>query len=108
MRKIIGFGGSLTALLALFLAGAALANGGAAIEEDQALSDAQRTAIDTIVRGARDGVGFPSLVVLIDRGGKTIYQQALGKADLSFDIPAGMETAFAIGSITKSFTGLAA
>jgi CubicO group peptidase (beta-lactamase class C family) len=108
MKKITGLGRSLAACLALVLAGAAVAGGGAAMEGDQELSDAQLSAIDTIVRGAREGVGFPSLIVLIDRGGKTIYSRALGNADLSFDIPASMETAYAIGSITKSFTGLAA
>ena len=50
---------------------------------------------------------FPSAVILIDQGGKTIYEKALGIADLEYDIPATMDTAYGIGSITKSFTGLA-
>lgn len=108
MNKIIGFGRSVAACLALALAGVAVAAGGATNEGRQALSDAQRSAIDAIVANVKEGGGFPSLVVLIDRGGKTIYSRVLGRADLSFDIPATMETAYAIGSITKSFTGLAA
>jgi CubicO group peptidase (beta-lactamase class C family) len=108
MRKIIGFTRSVAAFLTLALAGVAVAKGGAAIEGEPALSEAQRSAIDSIVRNATEDAGFPSLLVLIDRGGRTIYSQALGNADLSFDIPASVETAYAIGSITKSFTGLAA
>jgi CubicO group peptidase (beta-lactamase class C family) len=107
MRNIIGFGRPAAALLALAAAGA-VAAGTPAGAGEQTLDDAQRSAIDTIVQGAREAGGFPSLVVVIDQGGETIYSRVLGDADLSHDVPATLETAYAIGSITKSFTGLAA
>jgi D-alanyl-D-alanine carboxypeptidase len=71
------------------------------------LANSQQTAIEAITERAMEAGPYPSAVVLIDQGGETIYARALGMADLENDMPANMETAYAIGSVTKSFTGLA-
>ncbi len=68
----------------------------------------QKTAIEELMQQTLETTHFPSAVIQIDKGGKTIYEKALGIADLEHNIPATMNTAYGIGSITKSFTGLAA
>lgn len=42
--------------------------------------------------------------VLVAQKGKVIYQRALGKADMEWNIPNAVDTRFQIGSITKQFT----
>jgi D-alanyl-D-alanine carboxypeptidase len=71
------------------------------------LTDDQKTAIDRLVQQTVEAANIPSAVVLIDRGGETIYEMATGKSNLEHDIQSTPETAYAIGSITKSFTALA-
>lgn len=71
------------------------------------LDEEQKSAIEALTQQAMAAAQFPSTVVLVDKGGKTIYEKALGTANLEYDIPASMDTAYAMGSITKSFTGLA-
>jgi len=67
----------------------------------------QSSSIDALMQQATKVAHLPSAVILVNKGGKTIYQKALGIADLEHDIPATMNAAYGIGSITKSFTGLA-
>jgi len=71
------------------------------------LDKTQEAAIEVILQQAMAAGHFPSTVTLIDRGGETIYEKALGTANLEFDIPATMSIVYGIGSIAKSFTGLA-
>lgn len=73
----------------------------------QDLTEAQRNAIDALVEKVASSAPMPSLVVLIDRGGSTVYERAIGHAELSHKVPATVGTAYGIGSITKTFTGLA-
>jgi CubicO group peptidase (beta-lactamase class C family) len=42
--------------------------------------------------------------VLVAQKGKVIYQRAMGKADMEWNIPNAINTRFQIGSITKQFT----
>lgn len=42
--------------------------------------------------------------VLVAQKGKVIYQKAMGKADMEWNIPNATNTRFQIGSITKQFT----
>ncbi len=42
--------------------------------------------------------------VLVAQKGKVIYQRAMGKADMEWNIPNAIDTRFQIGSITKQFT----
>jgi CubicO group peptidase (beta-lactamase class C family) len=71
------------------------------------LTDAQTRELDAILAATRDGAKLPSLVALIDRGGETLYASAQGQANLSHGVDATMQTAYGIGSVTKTFTGLA-
>ena len=71
------------------------------------LDSSRQSTIEAITKQFMEAGAYPSAVVLIDQGGETIYARALGMADLENDMAANMETAYAIGSITKSFTGLA-
>ncbi len=79
----------------------------AAVGSMAELSDAQRMQIDQIAKEAMQTGALPSIVVLIDRGGQTIYDGAFGSANLEHGLDAGVDVPYAIGSITKSFTALA-
>lgn len=45
-----------------------------------------------------------ALSVSVARGERILVEQAFGKADLEFDVPANAQTMFRIGSLTKQFT----
>ena len=49
----------------------------------------------------------PGMGVAVVRGGRTIFAEGFGLADVGRKIPATAETMFPIGSITKSFTATA-
>ena len=80
---------------------------GGAIGSMAELTDDQRMQIDQIAKGAMQTGALPSIVVLIDRGGRTIYDGAFGSANLEHGLDAGVDVPYAIGSITKSYTALA-
>lgn len=61
------------------------------------------TAIDSAIRAYAKKHEF-SGVILVERGGKTIYHRAFGIADRAFMVPVSLDTKFKIASITKSFT----
>ena len=67
------------------------------------LDSTRQSAIEAVTKQFMEAGPYPSAVVLIDQGGETIYAKALGMADLENDMAANMETAYAIGSITKSY-----
>ena len=71
------------------------------------LSIEQHTSIDNIIQHAIKQSGRPSIAVIIDRGGETLYASAFGKSNLEYNIAATIDQPYAIGSITKSFTALA-
>lgn len=71
------------------------------------LSAEKTAAIDALIDNAAKEAHMPSAVVLIDRGGETIYEHATGLASISLEMATTPETAYGIGSITKSVTGLA-
>ncbi len=49
----------------------------------------------------------PGLVVLIARDGKVVYQEAVGKRDISRNAPMEMNTIFELASMSKPFTAVA-
>jgi D-alanyl-D-alanine carboxypeptidase len=67
----------------------------------------KQAAIAAITEGIMAAGNYPSITVLIDQGGQTIYASSKGMADIEQDRPAQADSAYAIGSITKSFTALA-
>ncbi|QIB64851.1 serine hydrolase domain-containing protein [Kineobactrum salinum] len=49
----------------------------------------------------------PAYTVLVDVGGKAVYTNNIGFADVEHRIPASTDTVYQIGSISKSYTALA-
>ena len=50
---------------------------------------------------------IPGLAVVAARDGFTVYARGFGFADVEHAIPAGADTVFGVGSVTKSFTAAA-
>ena len=71
------------------------------------LNDDARAAIDELAQTVQRAAALPSIVVLIDQRGETIYRGSFGTANLEHDLAADTDVPYAIGSITKSFTALA-
>jgi CubicO group peptidase (beta-lactamase class C family) len=71
------------------------------------LSVEQKAAIDALSEHYMAAAHVPSIVVLIDQGGETIYSGTFGTANIAYDLKPSIDTPYAIGSITKSFTALA-
>ena len=72
-----------------------------------ALSPETTSRIDAIIANRMEAAPFPGLAIAIERKGELVYAKGFGKADLEQDVPVTVDTVFPIGSITKSFTGLA-
>jgi D-alanyl-D-alanine carboxypeptidase len=65
------------------------------------------TDVDTIVQDAmRDG-RTPGVSVAVARGGRIVFTKAYGLANVELNVPAGVESVYRIGSITKQFTASA-
>ena len=73
----------------------------------EALSPETASRIDAIIANRMEAAPFPGLAIAIERKGELVYAKGFGKADLEQDVPVTVDTVFPIGSITKSFTGLA-
>lgn len=71
------------------------------------LSSEQFAQIEKIITRIKDQGHYPGVSVLIDRGGVSIYSAAFGETDLENELAASIDSAYPIGSITKSFTALA-
>jgi D-alanyl-D-alanine carboxypeptidase len=67
----------------------------------------RKAAIDAITAAIKEAGQYPSITVLVDQGGKTLYSNYSGMANIEQNIPAGADSVYSIGSITKSFTALA-
>lgn len=67
----------------------------------------QIRAIDSLVESIHSAGRYPGLTVLVNRKGHDVYARTIGFADVENRVPAEMDSVFAIGSITKSFTALA-
>jgi CubicO group peptidase (beta-lactamase class C family) len=72
------------------------------------LSPALRAQLAAATAEYREQAGPPAVTVLVDRGGETIFTTSVGLADVADRRAASAEAVYAIGSITKSFTALAA
>lgn len=62
--------------------------------------------IEALVAETVNTAPYPGLAVSVRRGGEIIYEAGHGYADLEHQAPAGPDTVFQIGSITKSFTSI--
>lgn len=69
------------------------------------LAFGQSTAerIDALVQRYHD-LGQINGAVLVAEGGEVIYEEGVGEADMTFDVPNTTDTRFLIGSVTKNFT----
>ncbi len=65
-----------------------------------------RALLETVkvVHAKQKNVGLAAAVLL---GGKVVFSEMLGSADLEQDIPVTKETRFAVASVTKAFTAAA-
>lgn len=63
--------------------------------------------IDLMVEKFMTKGKIPAVAVLVTKKGEIIHQKSYGKADIGHNINVTNDSAFAIGSITKQFTGLA-
>jgi len=72
------------------------------------LSGDQLAKIESIITRIKDQGHYPGVSVLIDKGGVSIYSAAFGETDMENGLAASVDSAYPIGSITKSFTALAA
>ena len=68
------------------------------------LAVAQSTAerIDALVQQYHD-LGQINGAVLVAEHGEVIYEEGVGEADMTFDVPNTADTRFLIGSVTKNF-----
>ena len=64
--------------------------------------------LDEMVRKTAEEHQLPSFSVAISKGGKIVYSAAVGFADLENKVPASPRTVYALGSITKTVTAVAA
>ena len=64
--------------------------------------------LDRYLRGQMERLRIPGLSVAVVREGKIALARHYGVASVEFGIPVGDGTIFAINSITKAFTGIAA
>lgn len=67
--------------------------------------DDRAARIDTLVMACH-GNGLLNGSVLVAERGRVIYRKAAGTANVEWDIPCGLDTRFAIFSISKQFTAM--
>lgn len=63
--------------------------------------------IDAMVSSTMQRGHVPGMSVLVARGDKILLEKGYGQADVEQSTPVTADTVFAIGSVTKQFTGLA-
>ncbi|QDU68717.1 serine hydrolase domain-containing protein [Engelhardtia mirabilis] len=63
--------------------------------------------IDRIGQGALDDLDVPGLTIAVSLGDDVVFERGYGFANLEHEVPAGPETIYRIGSVTKQFTAAA-
>lgn len=63
---------------------------------------------DRILKSVMDGEALPSISVAVSRDGEKVFSRALGLADIEHKVQATPDTRYAIGSVAKSITAVAA
>ncbi len=76
-------------------------------EQNALISQNQTEKVDAFVREKMTANHIPGLSLAVVRDGKIIYAKGYGMANLELSAPATEKTAFAIYSITKTFTAVA-
>src|SRR5215469_13045774 len=70
------------------------------------LSVSQIHAIDAAANAAITQRHVPSVVVMVDRDGKRVFEKAYGLRNVADKLPANVDTKYQYGSITKQFTAM--
>ncbi len=70
------------------------------------LNPTQAAEIDAILAEQQQDQHIPGLAMLIVQDGEIVYTRTLGQRDIEHDLPVTLDTAFPIGSATKSFTSM--
>jgi D-alanyl-D-alanine carboxypeptidase len=76
-------------------------------QSDSALTSEQRANIDKLAHKALETTGVPSASLAVVKDGQIVYTQAYGDARLEPKLPATIQMAYSIGSISKQFTAAA-
>ncbi|OEZ62740.1 serine hydrolase domain-containing protein [Duganella sp. HH105] len=87
-----------------FVAGVVVAAFAAAAEQP----DRQAVEVDRYLGVQMKRLGIPGMAVAVVKDGQLALIRTYGNASVEFGIPVSADTAFAINSITKAFTGVAA
>ncbi len=93
-------------LLALVVAGAALALASAPLE-GQSDPGSLEALVDSIAREHLDAGRLAGMSVGVTHGPDTLLLEAYGRADLEWDVPMPLDAIHEIGSVTKQFTSVA-
>ena len=64
------------------------------------------TKVDDLILTAFSNKSGPGAVFMVAQNGKTVYQKAVGKANLELDVNLTPENVFQLGSMTKQFTAI--
>jgi D-alanyl-D-alanine carboxypeptidase len=64
-------------------------------------------SLDSLVAQLRTDIKIPGLTILVAEGPKAVFTKGYGFANLDHQVPAGPETVYGIGSITKQFVAAA-
>jgi CubicO group peptidase (beta-lactamase class C family) len=87
-----------------FTAGIAATTAGAAADQ----SGRQTAEVDRYLGVQMKRLGIPGMAVAVIKDGRVALIRTYGTASVEFGIPVSEDTVFAINSITKAFTGVAA
>ncbi len=71
------------------------------------IDPAFKARIDQIAGGVMKERGIPSVSIAVVQGGKVVYTQAYGLAQIHPDKPATPEMRYSVGSVSKQFTATA-
>ena len=85
---------------------AACASGGPSAVQDQQSAAFEQKA-SAVIESAMEAGGYPGIAVSVARDGELLFAKGFGVADRETAAAVTAQTVFPIGSITKSFTGLA-
>lgn len=102
MRKV-----ACSILLVVCLAIPVLAQPAAAPAEAQGQHAAAVSFVRTLIQAALAESGTPGMSVAVGVGGKLVWAEGFGYADLEQRVPVWDETRFRIGSVSKPVTGAA-
>lgn len=79
----------------------------AAEDKSPAVTDSQRSQIDSFVMKKKAEFDIPGIAVAVCRDGKLIYSKGYGTANIAKNTPVTAGTPFQLASVTKQFTAAA-